>query len=204
MTFFDDLARWESGDLSRDGLLARHPANDASDMAMILDLHERLSMMTVEPVPYRDSEWERLRNALPERNLLPERNSLSERIARKRSRVSQLIARPLVAASMVVGLSGAAAAASPAVREQMLTTWHRIERTIGGGNDHPATPLAPSASPTDRPTPSATQSPAGDNDPSTGGTAGNSGGNSNESGDNGTGNGTNSGGDNPSGDNPGG
>ena len=95
---------------------------------MILDLHERLTAIGIEPVPYQGSGWDRLRDALPDRDV------------RKRSRVSVLVARPLIAASMVVGLSGAAAAASPAVREQVITTWHRIERVFGGGGSDPTTP----------------------------------------------------------------
>ncbi|MEO8425349.1 MAG: hypothetical protein ABI595_15740, partial [Actinomycetota bacterium] len=72
MTFLDDFARWESGALTREELLARYPQSDKnmteknraelteknqteknqtekngpsvdSELAMILDLHERLT-----------------------------------------------------------------------------------------------------------------------------------------------------------------
>jgi hypothetical protein len=148
MSLQDDLARWEAGYLSREELIASYASSernlaepfeknleknlernleknlvpDVTDepaLAKILDLHERLLVIGNEPVPYHESDWEQLRDSLPDR--LPTRRVFG----------TGRLARPFIAASMVVGLTAGAAAASPAVREQMVSIWHGIERNIG-------------------------------------------------------------------------
>src|SRR6185503_16187707 len=88
-------------------------------LAKILDLHERLADLGSEPMPYHESDWEQLRDSLPDR--LPQRRVFG----------GGRLARPFIAASMVVGLTAGAAAASPTVREHMVSIWHGIERNIG-------------------------------------------------------------------------
>ena len=93
----------------------------ASELALvkILDLHERLVEIGSEPVPYHESDWDQLRDSLPDR--LPTRRVFG----------AGRLARPLIAASMVVGLTAGAAAASPTVRQQMVSVWHGIQHNIG-------------------------------------------------------------------------
>ena len=87
MTLLDDLAQWESGELSRAELLVRNAtadknlapegggstdknlgiASSAADLEAILELHERLTAIGSEPVPYKASDWERVRAGLPDR-----------------------------------------------------------------------------------------------------------------------------------------
>jgi len=144
MSLDDDLARWEAGYLSREELIASYASSernlaepfeknlernlernlvpDVTDepaLAKILDLHERLLVIGSEPVPYHESDWEQLRDSLPDR--LPTRRVFG----------TGRLARPLIAASMVVGLTAGAAAASPTVREHMVSIWHGIEHNIG-------------------------------------------------------------------------
>ena len=70
-------------------------------------------------MPYQESEWEQLRDSLPDR--LPQRRVFG----------GGRLARPFIAASMVVGLTAGAAAASPTVREHMVSIWHGIQHNIG-------------------------------------------------------------------------
>ena len=87
MSLHDDLARWEAGSLPRENLLAAHAAPDKNldknqdknvgpntdknaierNLAEILDMHERLTELGNEPVLYRESEWDKLREKLPDR-----------------------------------------------------------------------------------------------------------------------------------------
>jgi hypothetical protein len=143
MKLLEDLCRWEAGDLPREDVLARHGAHDelqvegiASDLGALLDLHERLSAIGSEPVWYRDVDWQRLRTQLP------------DRLPRKRARVLHLVGRPLVAASMVVGLSAAAAAASPAVRHEVFAVLRHVTHAVGIGADDRVT--SPKVAPTRR------------------------------------------------------
>jgi hypothetical protein len=136
MSLDDDLARWEAGYLSREELIASYASNEKNlaepfeknlernlvpELALVkmLDLHERLVDIGGEPVPYHESDWEQLRDSLPDR--LPTRRVFG----------TGRLARPFIAASMVVGLSAGAAAASPTVREHMVSIWHGIEHNIG-------------------------------------------------------------------------
>ncbi len=152
MSLQDDLARWEAGYLSREELIASYAANErnlaepfeknlernleknldknvdknllpgvAPELALVkmLDLHERLVDIGSEPVPYHESDWDQLRDSLPDR--LPTRRVFG----------AGRLARPLIAASMVVGLTAGAAAASPTVRQHMVSIWHGIQHNIG-------------------------------------------------------------------------
>ena len=91
-------------------------------LTQVLDLHERLVVLGSEPVPYKESDWVELRDSLP------------DRIQHRRVFGGGRLARPLIAASMVVGLTAGAAAASPTVREHMVSVWHGIQH-IGRVND---------------------------------------------------------------------
>ena len=156
MSLDDDLARWEAGYLSREELIASYASNERNlaeplernldknlernleknlernldknlvpdvvpELALVkmLELHEQLVDIGSEPVPYHESDWEQLRDSLPDR--LPTRRVFG----------TGRLARPFIAASMVVGLTAGAAAASPTVREQMISIWHGIEHNIG-------------------------------------------------------------------------
>ncbi len=96
------------------------PAVDEAAMqvalAAMLDLHEQLSAIGEEPVPYHESDWEQLKASLP------------DRITQRRMFGTGRITRPLIAATMAVGLTAGAAAASPAVRERMVSVWQGIQR----------------------------------------------------------------------------
>ena len=85
-------------------------------LAEMLDLHEQLSAIGEEPVPYHESDWEQLKAGLP------------DRITQRRVFGTGRITRPLIAATMAVGLTAGAAAASPAVRERMVSVWQGIQR----------------------------------------------------------------------------
>ena len=85
-------------------------------LAAMLDLHEQLSTIGEEPVPYHESDWEQLKASLP------------DRITQRRMFGTGRVTRPLIAATMAVGLTAGAAAASPAVRERMVSVWHGIQR----------------------------------------------------------------------------
>jgi len=72
MSLDDDLTRWEAGSLSREDLLAAYPSSD-KNLAGVLDLHERLTELGNAPVPYHESEWNKLREKLPDRPPPPPR-----------------------------------------------------------------------------------------------------------------------------------
>lgn len=146
MSLDDDLARWEAGSLSRDDLFAAHTSDKnlaepwdknlaknlqpnidknaiERNLAGVLDLHERLTELGTAPVPYYESEWDELREKLPDR--LPQRRVFG----------GGRLARPLIAAAMVVGLTAGAAAASPTVRHHMISVWHDVQYLVGIDND---------------------------------------------------------------------
>ncbi len=108
MSLDDDLARWEAGYLSREELIASYASNEknlaepfeknlsatsrrtstpdvAPELALVkmLDLHERLVDIGSEPVPYHESDWEQLRDSLPDR--LPTRRVFGTGASRGRS-----------------------------------------------------------------------------------------------------------------------
>ena len=136
MSLEDDLARWEAGYLSREALIASYASNEKnraepleknldknlvpggdpeSTIVDVIDLHERLIDIGSEPVLYLESDWAELRDSLP------------DKLPRRRVFGGGRLARPFIAASMVVGLTAGAAAASPTVREHMVSVWHGIQ-----------------------------------------------------------------------------
>ncbi len=118
MTLERNLAAWEAGELSRETLLHRN-----ADAAPIVALFERLTAIAAEPVPDAGAGWAALVDRLPNRVA-----DLSER------RTRRLLTRPLLAAAIVVGLTGVAAAASPQVRSGIARVWHGIEHVVVGGH----------------------------------------------------------------------
>jgi hypothetical protein len=113
VSLHEDLARWEAGYLSREELIASYLSSDTNEagpwektleknvdknavertLTQVLDLHERLTDLGNEPVPYQESDWVDLRDSLP------------DRIQHRRVFGGGRLARPLIAASMVVGLT---------------------------------------------------------------------------------------------------
>jgi hypothetical protein len=142
MSLHEDFANWEAGHLSREELIASYASSDKNGaepweknleknvnknavertLTQMLDLHERLTDLGNEPVPYHESDWVQLRESLP------------DRIQHRRVFGGGRLARPLIAASMVVGLTAGAAAASPTVREHMVSVWHGIQHIVAPGD----------------------------------------------------------------------
>jgi hypothetical protein len=97
------LARWESGELSRDELVRRFP--DA-DVKGLLDTFERMQVAATGPTPDPSEAWDAVRGALPVR--------LAQR--RRRPRTVRLLA----AATLALLLMGATAyALVPGVRRAL-------------------------------------------------------------------------------------
>ena len=206
MSLLDDLGLWEAGELSRDELLERIASSDKNldrnfgtrspvreqDVPSLLDLHERLTEIAAEPlVAYHESDWDRLRDDLP------------DRLPRLRSRMARSVGRPLVAASLVVGLGAAAAAASPVIRDHVASAWHSIEHVVGIHESTPSRAVV-TLSPTEG-SPRVGGSPAAGGNSggnSGGGNSGGNGGGNSGGGNSGGGNsGGNSGGGTPGGEN---
>jgi hypothetical protein len=97
------LARWESGELSRDELVRRFP--DA-DVKGLLDTFERMQLAATGPTPDPSEAWDAVRGALPVR--------LAQR--RRRPRTVRLLA----AATLALLMMGATAyALVPGVRRAL-------------------------------------------------------------------------------------
>ncbi len=137
-----NLTLWEAGELGREELLERN-----ADAAPLVALFERLASFGAVSVPDPEVGWTALRDRLPEQ--------LSERNGGERNGARRWFAKPLLAAAIVVGLTGGAALASPAVRHQLTKVWHSIQNVIA--RDHasvvappisghlPTTPAGPTA-----------------------------------------------------------
>ncbi len=137
-----NLTLWEAGELGREELLERN-----ADAAPLVALFERLVSFGAVSAPHPEAGWAALRDRLPEQ--------LSERNEDERNGARRWFAKPLLAAAIVVGLTGGAALASPAVRHQLTSVWHSIQNVIA--RDHasvvappisghlPTTPAGPTA-----------------------------------------------------------
>ena len=61
--------------------------------------------------------------------------TLPDRLPPRRMFGAGRLTRPLIAASMVVGLTAGAAAASPTVRHHMISVWQDVQHMVGMGDD---------------------------------------------------------------------
>lgn len=143
------LQRWERGDLSSEEL-----ARQAPEAAQLTELFTRLQAYTTAEVPPVNGDWKSLSARLPDR-------------ATKRTRGARWFARPLLAAAIVVGMTGAVALAGPQIGHQ----FGRVIDTIQGwvGRSHTAAvvphPSSSVATDSDRPSPRVPSSPSPDVSP---------------------------------------
>lgn len=99
MSFDEDLARWEAGELSIDELATAYPDEDVRGIASV---HAAFAGIAREPVPDASASWERLGARLPAR----------ARVGRARRRAIVIG----LAAAMLMGSAIAYAAAPSGVR----------------------------------------------------------------------------------------
>jgi hypothetical protein len=127
---FEDLARWEKGELNIDDVAARHPEGNVRGL---VGIHMQLATATASPAPDPSAGWAELRLRLPAR---------APGVA---GRLGTRVRRPIVvaAASLLLGGSALALTFSDEIRDGVAGVWERITTILGGEESGDSSSSAP-------------------------------------------------------------